>query len=893
MSKIPDFLPHTPANYVSPLSAGVFFEFASAHTVLFYHPAAASNAYYKQTVSFNGVNIFENTFFRTFSGPTGEDIGYSTILKSGIYVVYYEFGFSSPSLDSGGQRLSAEFAVEYTFIVVENRLPLKKWTVTEVINRLCDLAKPIRRGEKPRFRLQGVVGENGKYTYEAGSQAEKFDKIPAPEFSFTKQTLRECLKQVGQIVHGEPRLTPKKDGAGEWYYEVSYDLYGGTRQWMHANRRYIANTVANTIEQYATELDSNPENLISKLKDYDGVTVEPYAGGARSVRTEQTYVQITESNMLIATQRPIYTVEKLEYIYNTEDEEGNTVEAAADITAYLFESSVYSSQLSSYDSQYPYSKAYGLMYTQGEKNITALNFKQEHPISPIFEHYAIVNIIREVTGDRNFSPKSENNDYAKLCFRVTYTPFYNARVKQTKTNYTEYEIPATRIYNQFSNLVESRSFGENLKGVIARMGNPEISRTYMFSRLAQIPRAGMKFNEDYYISAVFSEILPTYIRSTVALTRDFNRISQFIGIPSVKRYSQVSDKMAFDRNIVYEEYIVIGDSETADEDCMMGVRILNGLWSAFTQEMNGYMDAFPVSCVVAWGESYSLNGSIPAVCLPVVTSAYGNSIVFSWEYQDNYSAGTSSEYRTNGKAGNDAVSGYFQQDLPYADYYGRMYYYNFDLRSGKEFGGDPFRLPGLLNEDDKPVSSGGYFSTVGKAPFILRKDSREKLQVNVQIYLVTNRKGLIIGSALASYCAAVRSVDSELKASLYILKEPIDKFTDRLSSSGISLSRILEEDPSRVMEISIRSTQYGLGLEMRRMEFTADGEAWVIATKETECPPENVMDEEGDESEQRRIKGGDLLLAQNMKISAGDTFAPIFFTAKRNVYKGVVWKDKL
>lgn len=119
------------------------------------------------------------------------------------------------------------FKFTYKISAVENKLPLKKWTVTGVINRLLDVCEPLRKGEKPRFRLNGM-DENGNIIpegQEGSGQAALFDKILAPQFSLTRQTLRECLQEVGKVIHGEPRLRIKKDSAGKYYYEVIYDLY--------------------------------------------------------------------------------------------------------------------------------------------------------------------------------------------------------------------------------------------------------------------------------------------------------------------------------------------------------------------------------------------------------------------------------------------------------------------------------------------------------------------------------------------------------------------------------------------------------------------------------------------------------------------------------------------
>ena len=1052
----------TPSTFVSPLLIGAQFTFVSAHTIYPYETRLqlneVDNTYIQAVKTQAGETLFENQFvvsFANFTGDrttTGEDIGFTTILSAGTYIAEYTYIYPVRVNNISGGIIYATNTAKFTFQVVDNEYPLKKWTITDVINRTLDLAEPLRKGEKPRFYLQGTDPVTGAVA--AGSQAEKFDKVLAPQFSFTKQTLRECLQECGKVIHGEPRLDAKKDSEGNYYYEVSFDLYGQTERSDIYSKKYILKTVSQAVDSYASSLDSNAENLVNQLDKYGGVIVEPYSGGYKTVRTENIYARITETNMIIPTQFPIYTIEKLEcgilpnqgkdvkdsvalvdynpYVYTFEitgqtgktvvikytvdgvehtgtyevtespytvgpiAEKSQTVEIVSayaynsdlappiDITPYVFEKTIYDAQLSSYEDQYPYSKAYAVMYTQGQKGITQLNFKPENPVNPIFENYSILNILRRATGDSDLSldeygDGNPGTEYAYLAFRVTYTPFYNSRVGQTKVNYQDYPRAAALIFNQQSNVIESRYYGENLKGAIARIGNVEKSITYNLARLHEIPEAGQMFDNDYYISAVSTEFLPTYIKCTLGLSKDFNRLSQYIGISSVKRFSEVSQGQALERNILYKEYVVIGDSETADTDSMIGDNLLGAIADTFTQ--TGHYK--PLTNVMAYGGTYSIPSRqdmnvdiqnqttvtfnnaektitftttadnpyqktvsaqmvfnisetndvtvsftgktvtvnaedynptstpistinsvtiwqayytdtdyypMPVVNLPVISSAFGNSIAFSWAYEDNYSAGAISQYAENGN-----VAGCFQNNYQYTDYYGRMYHYNFDLQEAgeavtnedeqEEIG---MRLPGAEGDS---VSS-GYFSTIGKSAFILRKDNREKLQVNVQIDFVSNRKDLIIGSALAAYCGAVRGSDASRAARLYVFDEPLNKFINHVEGS-ITVDLESVDIPSGAVSRSIVSNgQFQINSNTFPLSVSgkSTGKSWAIVTAQ-ESKDETVEDEEGNPTTQTVQYGGDVLLAANMDITAGQTLGPIYFTKKRKIFDETVWKD--
>lgn len=963
------YQPVTPEEFVSPLPVGNFY-FSSAHTVFPYVShygsagATVTNIYTQIITDQNGKELFNHEYrvqvFHDREEPIGNDIGGTISLQSGqTYTVKYNFRYPD-SAPAPADYKNYNISATYKFRVVDNKLPLKKWTITDVINRTLDLAEPIRLGETPRFKLNE-------------EQAAMFANVLAPQFSFTKQTLRECLQECGKVIHGEPRLDIKKDSNGKFYYEVLFDLYGQTEKSNIFHRKYIRNTVSQVIDSYASHLDSNAENLVNQLDKLAGVIVEPYRDGFKTVRTETMYVRITDENMIIPTQYPINSIEKLEcgYIPGYEN-----LGKDINITPWVFESSVYNTQLSSFESQYPYSKAFGLSYTQGQKNITALNFKSEHPISDVFNRYAIVNVLREATNndDINIGEGDKNNNkYPLLAFRVTYMPFYNTRVGQTKTYYPDYPYGAALIYNQQSNVIESRYYGENLKGVIARIGNVEKSITYNLARLSDIPKAGQMYDDDYYISAVSVEYLPTYIKCTIGLSKDFNRLSQYIGISSVKRFSEISQTQAVERNLLYREYIVVGKEETPDKDSLIGSQFLRGVEKTFLQN-SSYS---PLTNLVAYGGTYrnpvvttekiditnkvsvsfsttdnkititvnenieatkyvklhvvyndgsnvddypdysftgntyetiyskfgSIDGirlisvsvysanynktqyPLPLVNLPVISSAFGNSMSFAWKYEDNYSAGAISQYAEGG-IDNNKVTGYFQNNYQYTDYYGRAYYYNLDLQEA----GTPINsaeqqeeIGTSLPASEAPTGA-GYFSTNGQSPYILRKDNREALQGNIQIDFVTNVQNLIIGSALAAYCPLVRGVDKSLAAKLYVFDEPLNKFINHVQGSlDVDLSTL----PS--MDITINS---GSGkFSVTAGKFPANGKAWAIVTQQSPAKEEMVEDEEGNVFPQSEVKGGDVLIAQNMEISAGQQFTPIYFTKKRKIFKEDVWTE--
>lgn len=766
---------------------------------------------------------------------------------NGAYYIDYKF-----NVYVRNQQDWDTFYITVTFSVqaVTNHDPLPRWNVASVTDRLLDLAIPHMLYAEPRIKF--VLDE---------SQRAMLTAIEAPEFAFCKMTLKECLDQIGGFIHGIPRIKSQSKGV----YTVSFDMLGGTEQAELADPKYpyISNRIAQSVESYATALDSDVDNLVNILDPDEGVITEPYAGGYKTVRSEDAYARIEEGNMIISTQFPIYSVEKLEVGPLPDGSAGG------DITAYVFEAADYG-LLSSFEGGYPVSKAFAVYYEQGQKNIKGLNFKSPNVVGGAAVKYSIANIIEEVTGynaqptwwetifDQN---KVVMTGAATLMFRITYTPIFSARVIQRKT-YSKGMNERTLAYNQGANLIETRYYGENMKGAIARTGNAEIERTYRLDNMRLLPKIGQMWGDDYYVSSVACALYPFYIDCTLGLSKDFNRLSQFIGINSMKRMYEVSEKQAYDRDMVYEDFVVIGDEELAGAEQL--ITESSGLFLAetFVQEprfapfgksLNGSVSA---CCIETFDKSNADSGK---VTLPVISSAMGNTLVFSWYMEDNYSAGKKSVKETT----SGSVQGYWQTNVPYNDYYGRFdnmrlrYYTLGQIPDYSSDGsGSQFSLPeGLWGKGSE------QFSTVGKIK--VDKSSTEVMRFHYQLHYVTNRKGIVIGPALAHNCPLVRGIDTAKRASLYVLPNRLGKFTDKVDLTGATLVRnFAPTDTDDITPYRLDGeSRYDLGFKIKDRTANASGAAWAIVDRST----------------------GELLVGENVAVTEGQSLNLPNFTFRHNL----------
>lgn len=700
-------------------------------------------------------------------------------------------------------------SVSYTVAMNKGLTIPQKWTIRSVIRRALDIAIPLRKGDTPRFSLDGdnplylgrfdtleqlqavpkdsltynrensnvfysssaFVGENydnGNIYYwqvTTGSepqwvpttrkipvlngQALEFELIDAPEFQFTQSNLREILQGVGQFIHGEPRLNGNV---------ITYDMYGGTLP-ASIPSRYASISLSQGIERFATSIDSNVGNLIDSINYSRGLRVEPYADGIKALRTEAVYARVEEDNMFIATDRPINSVEKAEFYYDGE---------FYDITPYIFEEADYG-QMSSYSEAYPYSKGYAVYYTRGSNNIKGLNFKIPNAINTsVFSNYSIVNIIRSAMGNQTWTPPQ---DYATLAFRVTYQPMIAARVQQSKQNIGDVKEERSIAYNQGQNVIEAHYYGENMKGLIDRLGNVDKVITTAQYGIGTPPEIGTLWtenNEEYYVSSVAVEVNAFVTKMTIALTKNFNRYSEYVSLDRQKRQWEISERAAYDSFYSYRDYCVIGKPVSSSNDSL----ITNfGIIADILLQTGSYK---PLTVMFLQGES-EYGNQLQQVALACQALAMGNAAVFTASYMDNYSAGVATTYRTVGN-----VSGYFTNSVPYSDFYGNFKYLNMQIAESAttdNLSGISLSIPaadGLTPSNTR--------ITTGDKPLLIEKGSTEVLNINYQIDFVTNRDEIIIGSAMAKNF--VLGTQTGHAAKLYLLPDKISKYAAKIDTTG-------------------------------------------------------------------------------------------------------------
>jgi hypothetical protein len=176
--------------------------------------------------------------------------------------------------------------------------------------------------------------------------------------------------------------------------------------------------------------------------------------------------------------------------------------------------------------------------------------------------------------------------------------------------------------------------------------------------------------------------------------------------------------------------------------------------------------------------------------LPVVSLAIGSSILFHWQYENNYSAGGQSQDAPSGATNVLTGTKYnrAQKSVCYTDTLGRLNTYSFELKTKaySVYNADDARKVGnnlpLETEETETIDlPSNYIFKVDD--LLIEKDSGEALSFDVQIHNYSDNENFIIGSGLTNFCPLIGGGSSADELILYGFKNRLNPFSRHITLS--------------------------------------------------------------------------------------------------------------
>lgn len=736
----------------------------------------------------------------------------------------------------------------------------RKLTIADVLSRICNLAEPIFSAGTPQNLSRFEIAE---------TDIEELENILSPDFAISQSTLREQLQMVGSIIHAEPRvidIAPPDAARNDYIYTISFDYYS-KQNVSQSPASYLRKKHFFDLSNYVTRIHTNARNIVNTISSANVLT-DPGISTFKGLRAEQGNVRISDSNGIVKTLEPIYEIVKVScgifYNYETEMQSDSVPLEPVDITAHCYEATEYDSTLSNFALDYP-SKAYALRWQRGQKNITGLFFSEPNAVHEALSKYTIVNILSLRSGySRNAIQNMMNTVGNQLVFQVIYKPVTNTAFIHGKNDYSD-EEPYTVAYNQSDALIEQISYGQNIKGAASRMGNPEAEVTAKFSAFSELPKTGNRTEidgEEYYIASANYEMNPNGIFATFGLSKDFNRISEYIGINSQKRISEISTDQPYDREIVVPSIIILG---ARPNNYQKKAKVFYGVTE--------FVYPFSASNRYKITQAIITNESSADVCLPVIASGYGNVAVVTTSLKDNYSAGESETLFDS--VDDDKIKGFWQKDTRFGDFFGRctsinVQFSDYSIPNAKERRHFAFTYPEISAEEITTPRVYLQRQSSG-APLYIAKDSRERLAtISFTFEIKTTIPGVTIGSAFASFNSLVYRKTAEtdgIRPHLYIVPES-GELPYKLDTDIIDYDKTDWDDLGEVGVTSVSTDN----VTFSSKTATSNGRGFVVAY------PVRRKTITVDDGQQTINEGGEIFFIYNKPVKTGDILLGQQFT---------------
>jgi hypothetical protein len=472
------------------------------------------------------------------------------------------------------------------------------------------------------------------------------DGVKAPQFYFSNFNYFQVLSEILKYQNSIPRISNYTNNK----FVINKEDFNKILNIIDVSNGYNEKARNKNNEFYVNKLQLNIENGIT---DY----IEKYPSNEFFVPlTTENYVATT-NDIIFITPRPIYEIKSFKVLlmfHDTQDYANSslieqvTVEKrftyrSIDLTNYLFEEQIFNT-LPLDNATYPTQRA-SLVYKQGDNKIVGFGmaYSQFWGLFPASNFEIILDKIDEIQVTRSNETHTYEADFSNwgttgigllsglIAFKVEYYPFVNQRVEvQRETPFNNNDMVLS--INQAGKSLDISRLLTNTQTTLDRMGNGDLILEKTINNFNDRFKIGQVTADNYIVTSVENTIDEGFFQSKAILTKNFNRLSQFVGVDREVRQYEIPFNEVIPRNLIYSEYIVLSTVPTFDDNASYWTSsFITQFRNMFrnVDQPNGKIDG------LIFQTKDHLNNSLGYFILPVATSYYKNSLIFNAGFQSN------------------------------------------------------------------------------------------------------------------------------------------------------------------------------------------------------------------------------------------------------------------
>lgn len=539
------------------------------------------------------------------------------------------------------------FLYEHTFSIIEPIKELEKYMVDDIT-----FTQPLNETQS-RYSIADVIKRiraiTPLETYDQLESTRLFEisstinnlTMNAPQFTLKGNNLLQSIIEVLKYVNGFPKINSYATNKLP-ILDLDYlNSISGTK----VIKNITGETNQNNLEYFGNKLDMAVENATTNR-----TVIYPPNPNYATLTTKQTIMSTNDLSLILPDK--IYAIKKLSMhiIYNEKKPElwsPHLTYQDFDLTDFLYEKDAFD-LLPLQQSGVP--SKYGSLYYEKGTNVIN-NFGISFPVLwglfstttlEFIMNNNIPNLVVTMPNGqkRTFAPMSPNSDLAldgSYGFKVEYWPYVNQRInvyKQDLTYNNNYAIYA----NQSGVALDMERLGNNAQGMINRMGMSDNRQEKVIKNYSDVFHLGEK-NNDEIVTVVENNIeSPEIIRSLATSNKNFNRLSQYVGVDRDFRQYEIPFGATINRNLIYNEFCILTfDNYDGDRSSLWKDSAIENFSKMFAYNYYTYGN-YTIRGIVFSPQAISDQAKIHTpkkyFYKSIVKSGYSNSSIFYFSFSD-------------------------------------------------------------------------------------------------------------------------------------------------------------------------------------------------------------------------------------------------------------------
>lgn len=384
--------------------------------------------------------------------------------------------------------------------------------------------------------------------------------------------------------------------------------------------------------------------------------------------------------------------------------------------------------------------------------------------------YAIKRIIGSVY--KTISSTWRNIKVNDFVFHIIYRTSDSIRSDQTRPDLRKYLMNSKydifpqhyQFNNQTDIVVDSIKYGNKVYGELVRTGNTSYSIKEWNNSIFNLKQIGQLYkidNDLYYVSTIKNTFYQDLILSEITYSKDYNELSQIIGIPSEPRFYEISEQSSIQREVAINQFLILGTSENKNI-----LRYISGAgWSYLHDLLLKDNIDYPKYAITSfkndinrkYGNVINNETFSKDICSPISAYSIRNTLTLEWDMLDNFSAGDRVKKTDYSLNNSKVVDTQYNTLLPtrYTDSFGRCDLFDFYIMKDFQNGSEELTSKEIMNLPLSPLRTGfdnykKYVSTIKQDTF----PTPEQLSGVVNLILhrePMNGDGIVLYYTLANH----------------------------------------------------------------------------------------------------------------------------------------------